>query len=346
MTFIKWGHLAKKCVIHNIMSLFEYLLLLIKVPKTRLSEICYTEVVGPSLSRKGFFLRWCAWSWGYKMIFASVFSVTICSFLVSGYAVFVEPWSVGVAEYTIESERIPDAFDGKKIALITDMHHGKPHTYNLLGKVVQMTREQSPDLILLGGDYSRERPAELEACFAKLTELDAPLGVYAVSGNHDYWDLPRFRKAVREAGIELLQNDAVRLEESGDGILLVGVKDFWCDKPSVTGLRRELAESDFTVLLSHNADFYDTMEQEDRARIDLMLSGHTHGGQITLFGLYAPAKTSKAKYISGHVKSADDRTDIIISNGIGTTSLPVRFFARPQIVLVTLKKKHCDGDKK
>ena len=289
-----------------------------------------------------FLFRWWEYwhrcSLRFKMIIASFFSLAILGGMFSGYAVFVEPHFITVAEYEIASQNLPDAFDGTRIALITDIHHGCPMSPHLLDQIVSLTSKQSPDLILLGGDYVYGHQTALDACFAKMSELEAPLGVYAVLGNHDYWNLPQMRKAIRNAGIVLLQNDAVWLEKGGERILLAGVKDLWHDQPSLAGSRRKLAESRFTVLLSHNPDYYDVMPPDDRKQIDLMLSGHTHGGQVTVFGLYAPQKTAHAKYTTGHVKPDNGRTHIIISNGIGTTGLPIRFCAQPQIVLVTLKK--------
>jgi predicted MPP superfamily phosphohydrolase len=246
---------------------------------------------------------------------------------------------ITVAEYEIVTKNLPAAFDGTRIAFISDIHHGHPRSANLLHQIVRRTKAQSPDVILLGGDYVRERHApSIEECFAKMSELDAPLGVYAVFGNHDWWNRPLMRSAIRNAGITLIQNDAVWLEKDGDKVLLVGVEDLWSGEPALAGIRRELAESIFTVLLTHNPDFYDVMPPDDRKHIDLMLSGHTHGGQITLFGLYAPVRTAKAEYTTGHIKPDDGRTNLIVSNVIGTGSFPVRFCAPPQIVLVTLKK--------
>jgi len=259
--------------------------------------------------------------------------------MIAGYALFVEPQRLTITEYHIVSEHLPDAFDGKRIVLIADIHHGSRFSRPLLNKIVSQTGELSPDLILLGGDYASDQSWALHACFEKLSELKAPLGVYAVAGNHDYWDLPLVRKAVGDAGIALLENQAIPIEEEGEHILLTGVADYWRGQPSLSGMRQELAASDFTILLSHNPDYYDTLSQEEREQIDLMMSGHTHGGQITLFGLYAPAKTAAAKYLSGCVKADNGPTTFIVSNGIGTVGLPVRFFAPPQIVVVTLKKK-------
>jgi len=269
-----------------------------------------------------------------------LFALAVVGSLLSGYAVFVEPCMITIAEYEIVSENLPDTFDDKRIALITDIHHGTRLSYNLLNKIVRLTKRQSPDLILLGGDYANDyQPEQLAACFVKLSELDAPLGMYAVLGNHDYWRLQEMRKTISDAGIKLLEDDAVWLEKDDDRILLVGVTDPWSTKPSFAGMQQELAESDFTIVLSHNPDFYDKMTPAERERIDLMLSGHTHGGQITVFGFYAPVKTADAKYLARHIKPDDGRTTILVSNGVGTVGLPIRFFARPQIVLVTLKKK-------
>jgi predicted MPP superfamily phosphohydrolase len=270
------------------------------------------------------------------MMIASVFSLAV----LFGYATLIEPRILTVAEYEIASENLPAAFDGVRIALITDIHHGSPGSFHLLHQIVRLTNELSPDVILLGGDYVLERHAgAIEECFTQLSKLDAPLGMYAVWGNHDWWNRPLMRSDIRDAGIVLLQNNAVWLEKGGEKILLAGTKDLWEDQPSLDGIQRELAESRFTVLLSHNPDYYDAMSPDDRKHMDLMLSGHTHGGQITVFGFYAPVRTAKAKYTTGSIKPDNGRAAIIVSNGVGTTSLPVRFFARPQIVCVTLKQK-------
>jgi len=246
---------------------------------------------------------------------------------------------ITVAEYDIMAENLPAEFGNTRIALITDIHHGSRFSYNLLNRVVGMTNKLSPDLILLGGDYVREHPpGPLAECFAKLSELDAPMGVYAVLGNHDYWNLPLMQKLINNSKIELLQNNTIWLEKRNERILLVGIKDFWHNQSVSVEMRQKLAESDFTVLLSHNPDYYDVLSSEDRANIDLMLSGHTHGGQITVFGFYAPVKMTKAEYTTGHIKPKGTRANIIVSNGIGTGGLPIRFCARPQIVIVTLKK--------
>lgn len=256
-----------------------------------------------------------------------------------GYALFVEPWVIDIVEYEIESDQLPEAFNGTKIALIADPHHGKPRTYDKRDRVMRKTRKQSPDLILLGGDYTHERPAALVECFEKFAKLEAPLGVYAVLGNHDYWNPPLMRQTIAEAGIDLLENSSVWLEKDGSRILLAGVDDFWCGKPSLDPMWPELVESEYAVLLSHNPDFVKTLEPLERERVDLMLSGHTHGGQVSLFGLYAPVKTAEAEYLTGHYPpEGKGEPHIIVSNGIGTSALPLRFFARPQIVIVTLKK--------
>ena len=275
----------------------------------------------------------------YRMLIIVVGVPLLFGGMLFGYAFFIEPWMITVAKYEIESEQLPEAFDGFKIAFIADPHHGQPYSYNKLDRVVKKTHSHSPDLILLGGDYSRERSKELAECFDKFAELEAPLGVYAILGNHDYWNLLQMRQAIADAGINLLENSGVWLEKDGARILLVGVDDLWGGKPSLEPVWQELIDSDYAILLSHNSDFIDDVEPSLLQHIDLMLSGHTHGGQVTLFGLYTPKKMVKSDMVSGHFPPNETgKPHIIVSNGIGTSDLPLRFFARPQIVIVTLKK--------
>ena len=283
--------------------------------------------------------RWRMIPLWYRMLIIVVGVPLLLGGMLFGYAFFIEPWMITVAKYEIESEQLPEAFDGFKIAFIADPHHGQPHSYNKLNRVIRKTHGQSPDLILLGGDYSYEHPKALVECFEKFAELDAPLGVYAILGNHDYWNPPQMRQAIADAGIKLLQNSGEWIEKDGARILLVGVDDLWCGKPSLEPVWQELIDSDYAILLSHNSDFIDDVEPSLLPHIDLMLSGHTHGGQVTLFGLYTPKKMVKSDMISGHFPPNDTgKPHTIISNGIGTSGLPLRFFARPQIVVVTLKK--------
>jgi predicted MPP superfamily phosphohydrolase len=255
------------------------------------------------------------------------------------YALFVEPYRIQVARYTIAAANLPAAFDGAKIAFVCDTHYGNRSLYNHLERTVQLVQQQSPDLIILGGDYcDNENDEAIQYCFSIFRQFSAPLGVFGILGNHDF-KRSETLTAMRDVGIYPLVNRSVWLARNNSRILLGGLDDLWIGRPSFAPMQRRIRNSTFTIIASHNPDVADDLTNENKNKIDLVLSGHSHGGQLTFFGLYAPISVVKRKYLTGLVKPFDNaKVQVIISNGVGTTSVPLRFFAPPQIVLTTLKK--------
>ncbi|MGQ9779848.1 MAG: metallophosphoesterase [Bacillota bacterium] len=251
--------------------------------------------------------------------------------------VHVEPFWIAEKTVRIADTDVPAGFDGTRIVFISDIHHGPYFSRQRLKRLVQRINALKPDLILLGGDYIHRSPRFIRPCFAELAHLEAPLGVYGVLGNHDHWaGAAASREAMVNAGIRLLDNRGYWIFRGDQRIRIGGVGDFRTDtqdlRPVLSGVRAD----DFTILVSHNPDFVEEIGPF-ADRIDLVLSGHTHGGQVTFFGLWAPLVPSKygQKYRTGIIDVAGMK--VIVSNGIGTITPPVRFFARPQIVVVVLK---------
>jgi len=173
------------------------------------------------------------------------------------------------------------------------------------------------------------------ACFEELTGLEAPLGKYGVLGNHDYWEGGAVAlKAMNAAGITSLDNNAVWVYSSGERIRIGGVSDLWHGIPDPIPTIQGSNQSDYTILVSHNPDYAEKLQT---SVIDLVLSGHTHGGQVTFFGLWAPYLPSDygQKYRGGFAKTG--YTTVYVTRGIGMTFLPLRFFARPEITVFTMK---------
>ncbi|MGE5598290.1 MAG: metallophosphoesterase [Bacteroidota bacterium] len=249
----------------------------------------------------------------------------------------IEPFWIDVKTVRIAGADVPARFDGTRIAFVSDIHHGPYFSRPRLRRLVQRVNALQPDLILLGGDYIHRSARYIQRCFAELAHLRAPLGVYGVLGNHDHWaDAAMTRGAMAEAGIRPLDNRGCWICRGDQRIRLGGVGDLWTDVqdfgPALAGTRA----GDFTILVSHNPDFV-AEAAAYAGRIDLVLSGHTHGGQVTLFGLWAPIVPSRygQKYRTGVIAAPGMK--IVVSNGVGTITPPVRFFARPQIVLVVLR---------
>lgn len=259
--------------------------------------------------------------------------VLLVSMFLGAYS-FVEPYLIETKEITIESDQIPAEFDGKRIVFLSDVHYGPFFNKERLDNLVNQTNQLHPDIILLGGDYVTNNPSDVGPAFSSLAKLKAPLGVYGVLGNND----PESStiQAMKSAGITYIGNKAVWIGNAASRIRIGGVGDMDTDVPNQLPTLDGVTAQDFVVLVSHKPDYF---EKDSRSKIDLQLSGHTHGGQITLFGLWAPFINSKygQKYVTGEIISGNNT--LIISNGIGMVWAPVRFFARPQIIIIDLKRK-------
>lgn len=248
----------------------------------------------------------------------------------------IEPYWIEIKEINIESNQIPAEFDGKKIVFISDIHCGswpffdQKRTEDLVNQVNAL----HPDLILLGGDYVSDDPQYVSPCFTSLSKLKAPLGIYGVLGNNDPYNLSI--DAMKNVNITYIGNEGFWVEENGAKIRIGGVGDVQTDTQNQNSAIGNAKENDFVMIVSHNPDFFPIL---DKSKADVMLSGHTHGGQITFFGLWAPSVHSKygQKFRTGVIK--DNNTTLVVSNGIGTIILPMRFFAPPQITVLELKKK-------
>jgi predicted MPP superfamily phosphohydrolase len=253
---------------------------------------------------------------------------------------YTETYRLEIREYTFVSPDVPAAFDGTRVVLLSDIHRSFYYSDARLAGLIDRVNALEPDLIVLGGDYVYGSKRKEAAAFAQLARLKAPLGVFAVLGNHDYAhpggdvnDPAAAIEAARQAHIPVLDNSGVWIEKSGHRFRLAGVDDLQQGHPNAASALDGAEVSDLALLVSHEPDFAEALRP---GAADLILSGHTHGGQITFFGLWAPFVASDygQKYRSGTVSNGE--TTVIVSNGVGTIFPPLRFFARPQIVVVTL----------
>ncbi|MBC7260275.1 MAG: metallophosphoesterase [Chloroflexi bacterium] len=269
-------------------------------------------------------------------MFAILAGVIMTALLV-GYAL-VEPRRLGVTRLEIADPDVPDGFQGRTIAFLSDIHHGPYFSIGRVRQAVDRVNALRPDIILLGGDYVHRDAKYIAPVFAELARLRAPLGAFAVAGNHDHWEgIDETRAAMARAGIVNLDNRAVWVAMGGDRIKIGGVGDLWEDTQDIGPTVDDADEGDFVILLSHNPDY---AERITTRRIDLVLSGHTHGGQVTLFGLWAAFVPSAygQKYRSGFVDTG--YTLVFVTNGVGTITPPVRFCAPPEIVAITLRRRY------
>jgi predicted MPP superfamily phosphohydrolase len=252
----------------------------------------------------------------------------------ASYGLFESGW-VQVTRPTLPLPRLPKAFDGLTVAFLTDIHHGPFTSIDYVASVVRTTLALRPDLIVLGGDYSLKDAKYIRPCFDMLAGLTAPLGVYGVLGNHDYWHgLNETREGFKAARIEELTNRGVWLTRGTSRLRLGGVDDLWMGRVDVTAALGDAKTSDACLLVSHNPDVAEKLRE---VRVGLMLSGHTHGGQVVFPTGGAPFVPSHygQKYLHGTVQAP--ATIVYVSRGLGTTSVPVRFCSRPELTLATLK---------
>ena len=248
----------------------------------------------------------------------------------------IEPYLVRVNDVTISDSRVPQKFVGRRIAYLSDIHCGPFLSVERVRQVVDLTNAQKPDIILLGGDYVLGGKGLIRPCVGELAHLQAPLGVYAVLGNHDNWaGHDESVKALEDSGIKVLDNSGVWVAQDDGRIRLAGVGDLWTESSDLKPALGEATAKDYILLLSHNPQYE---ERADVSGISLVLSGHTHGGQILPVRLLAPYLPSMLhqRYVAGLYEKGGTR--IFVTNGIGMTFLPVRFMSRPEIVIVTLRK--------
>jgi predicted MPP superfamily phosphohydrolase len=246
-----------------------------------------------------------------------------------------EASAVAIERPELPLPRLPAAFDGLQVAFLADIHHGPYVPLDHVATFVRTTLALQPDLILLGGDYTYQDTKYVRPCFEVLAALRAPLGVFGVLGNHDYrCGLAETRAAMKSAGITELTNTGVWIKRGQNRFRLGGVDDLWGGRPDEVPAIADTTAADACLLLSHNPDVAETLR--DR-RVGLVLSGHTHGGQFVLPGIGAPFVPSRygEKYLRGRVEAP--ATTVYVSRGLGTTVSPMRFGARPELTLITLR---------
>jgi predicted MPP superfamily phosphohydrolase len=253
---------------------------------------------------------------------------------------FLEAKWCRVVQRTIALRNLPPPFRGTTIALLADVHHGPFVPLAYIQHVVAMTNSLKPDIVALAGDFVHRHDSYIAPAIDELGKLKGTLGRFAVRGNHDNRDYhgirnfrPLSRAALAEAKLPDLNNSGVWIERSGARLRICGVGDLWTDHQDLEAALGDASENDAVLLLSHNPDFVETIR--DR-RAGLVLSGHTHGGQIVVPGYGAPVVPSRygQKYLYGLVDGPC--CPVFVTRGVGTVTPPVRFLCRPEVVLITL----------
>jgi predicted MPP superfamily phosphohydrolase len=274
-----------------------------------------------------------------------------------------------VSEAEIPVRNLPGPFDGMTVLLLTDIHAGPFVSPRALRQAFDSLAVLEPDLILLGGDLTTATFSEFDPAAGAFGSLAAPLGVHAVLGNHDHYSgAPEaLRRRIEAAGIPVLHNRVTVLERGGARLRLAGIDDLHWGKPDlgellpVIGLAAHGGQPDAeaadssgrpagaagrtgtpgienggrepVILLSHNPDvFFDAVWRG----VALVLSGHTHGGQIRLPGL--PIVVKMSRYALDEGRYVLDGVELVVSRGLGVTGLPIRYGCRPEAVFLRLRR--------
>ena len=251
-------------------------------------------------------------------------------------AFYVEPSRLTVKTYNLPIAALPPL----RIAALADLHVGAPYiTRAKLQQVVQATNTQHPDLIVLLGDYviqgviggSFVEPRDIAA---DLRALQAPLGVYGVLGNHDHiYNGKKISQEFSRVGIHMLDHKTQRLAWRGQPFWLMGIGDAFKDPSDLPALLAQVNDAAPIIALTHNPDVFPDLSP----RVNLLLAGHTHGGQCAfpLIGRPIVPSSYGERYAIGHVY--ENGHHIFISPGIGTSILPVRFRVTPEISLLQVE---------
>lgn len=239
-----------------------------------------------------------------------------------------------VSEGEIGIRDLPAGFDGLRILLISDVHCGPFISPAVLAETFRRLMAQEPDLILLAGDLATTRAEELTACLPAFGELRADLGVYTVLGNHDHYtgDPERLCREMEGAGIVPLQNRHTLLHRNGGRLVLAGIDDFAFGRPDLEAALAGKPERTPVLLVSHNPDVF---FQAARRQVDLVLSGHTHGGQVRCPGLPVLVRMSRFRLDEGRYEAAG--SELVVSRGLGAVGIPIRFACPPEGVLLVLR---------
>ncbi|WP_026896261.1 metallophosphoesterase [Clostridiisalibacter paucivorans] len=260
---------------------------------------------------------------------------------------YYENNGVTVSHYDIKSERIPQSFVGFKILQISDLHNKV--FLNKNKGILKKIRDESPDVIVITGDLIDRRKYNEDNAMMLINSIKDMAPIYYVTGNHEGWSgkFYSLERKLKENDVTILRNESINIERDNDSIQMIGIDDpafntkgymeSYKNIDILNSNMNNIKNRDlYTILLSHRPEMFDLYADKE---IDLVFSGHAHGGQIRIpliGGLIAPDQGLFPKYYQGiYIKG---NTSMIVSRGLGNSIVPQRLFNRPEIVVVTFKE--------
>jgi predicted MPP superfamily phosphohydrolase len=261
-----------------------------------------------------------------------------------GYAYHVEPTWLAVNRFTLSVRGLPAALAGTRVAHLSDFHHGPHIPVGYLENALERTAAEKPDLVALTGDYIDRGPDHVGTAARLFRNLRAPMGVFAVLGNHDFSvhtargarRHPELHRRVSDAlsaeGVTVLRNRSVRVERNGGGLLVAGVDDLWSGESNPDAALGGTCANTPRLVLAHNPQ---SAEQLAAHRADVILSGHTHGGQINWPGLGRLLLGKKARRWAAGLYPLE-AGHLYVNTGVGF-GWRFRFGVRPELAVITLQ---------
>ena len=240
-----------------------------------------------------------------------------------------------VVKYDFTHRDVPEAFEGFRIAFVSDLHYKSLLKEQGLNNLVRLLIAQKADVLLMGGDY-QEGCEYVEPLFAALSRVKTPMGTYGVMGNNDYERChDEIVRTMKHYGMRVLEHEVDTLRKDGQQIIIAGVRNPFDLTHNGVSPTLALSPKDFVILLVHTPDY---IEDVSVANTDLALAGHTHGGQVRVFGV-APVLNSHYgnRFLTGLAYNTA-KIPLIITNGIGTSQLPIRIGAPAEVVMITLHR--------
>jgi len=248
--------------------------------------------------------------------------------------------SCDVNEQEIRIPGLPPAFNGFSIGLVTDIHSSIYMTKEEMDEYVRRLNDLGTDVIAVGGDIVNSSVDEVYPFAEAFSKLKAPMGIFGVLGNHDFYSgkVETVARMANEAGVQMLRDEGVILRKNGTALHIVGIDDVASPVLATTKLKKAIGnvpKNTTRVLLNHRPYFFKHAASQN---VDLMLSGHTHGGQLVFgrFGntLFTPAALAST-YVAGHYQQGT--AQMYVSRGIGTVAVPVRINCPPELTRIVLR---------
>ena len=249
-------------------------------------------------------------------------------------AALAEPYMLAVEHRQIHLRRLPPALDGLRIVQLSDIHHSPFTGSEQIKHAIETANSLEPDVVALTGDYVSHEREYAAPCAEMLGRLRARYGVYAVLGNHDHWtDAELITDLFRLAGIRMLINEGMRFEQKGAAFWLAGVDDTMVGLEDLSLALAGSRQDEMKMLLAHNPII---LRRAARAGVDLVLSGHTHGGQVTLRSERGASGRPRRRLLRGLGRQGE--TQIYVTRGLGTVVLPIRYGCPPEVSLLELRR--------